>query len=685
MKKVIKAISHTTVILMTLLLCVIILNADFENTHQNTGDALEDIIAVAETQLGYLEGTLEGNVAIGNDVTKYGDWYGLNNNPWCAMFVSWCADQAGIPTTVIPKHASCDVGMQWFIKNESFTYGSFYGGSDTPKRGDIIYFGYRSSAGAFDSNHVGIVYKVSENSVYVYEGNSSNKVQSVTYKLGTSYILGFGSPNYGNDPVQNGYEPGKYIVNTAWLNFRSKPSAGSERYELLPQNTLLDITEVTEDGWGKAVYNSNTGWVSLEYCLRVYEVRYDANGGETAPLPQYKNSAQSLILTDAVPENGGKLFLGWSVEKNGEVEYKPGDEYKNNKDVVLYAVWDKTEFFTVAYNANGGSDAPEAQRKEKGKPVLISDVIPVRDGYEFTGWADSPVTEVKYRAGDEYTEDKSITLYAVWKKKEFLPGLELVCGEGGTVTKRPNDTKVEITVKADAGYALSYLAINGKAMALLGDISEYSMILDVQGLEKIEARFTYNEKLWINPFIDVSDNAWYYDAARYCYTNGLMTGVAADRYAPERNLTRAQFVTIIGRMYERFAGVISCSSGIPFEDVEEDAYYSLYLCWAYNNGIVSGTSATSFNPSKLLTREQLCVILCNYESFINGKEIKADEIALAGYKDNKEVSSWALNAVSWAVNEGYLNGSSNKLLPKGSATRAQASNIIMKYCMKKEG
>ena len=163
--------------------------AAYENTHVNTGNGAEDIVAVALTQLGYMEGSLGGTVQGYNDCTKYGEWYGLNYHAWCAMFVSWCADQAGIATTVIPKHSRCDDGMKWFKDRGQFCNGEAYGGTYKPKRGDIVYFGTANAdCSTYSSTHVGIVYTVDDTRIHVLEGNSSAKVQTVSYKKNIKYI-----------------------------------------------------------------------------------------------------------------------------------------------------------------------------------------------------------------------------------------------------------------------------------------------------------------------------------------------------------------------------------------------------------------------------------------------------------------------------------------------------------------
>ena len=137
----------------------------------------KDIIDVALGEVGYAEQ--------GNNRTKYGAWYGMNGASWCHMFVSWCANQAGVKTSIVPKTASTTTGMNWFKKKGLFKYK----GSYTPKRGDLVYFKTGRS-------HVGLVVKVSGNTLHTVEGNSSNKVCTRTYSLSDATITGYGTPNY---------------------------------------------------------------------------------------------------------------------------------------------------------------------------------------------------------------------------------------------------------------------------------------------------------------------------------------------------------------------------------------------------------------------------------------------------------------------------------------------------------
>lgn len=139
----------------------------------------KDIVDVAIGEIGTREQ--------GRNLTKYGKWYGMNGAAWCHMFVSWCANQAGVSTTIVPKTASTSAGMAWFKKKGIFRYKGKY----TPKRGDIVYFKTGRS-------HVGIVEKVSGSTLHTIEGNTSDKVARRTYPLSHGTITGYGTPKYKN-------------------------------------------------------------------------------------------------------------------------------------------------------------------------------------------------------------------------------------------------------------------------------------------------------------------------------------------------------------------------------------------------------------------------------------------------------------------------------------------------------
>lgn len=148
-----------------------------------------------------------------------------------------------------------------------------------------------------------------------------------------------------------------------------------------------------------------------------YLVHYDANGGKYPPDDQTKTHGNSLKLSSDVPQRDGYVFVGWGKTANTTtVSYKPKANYTTNASITLYAIWKKA--YTVIYLANGGIDAPNEQTKTHGESLKLSTVKPTRTGYTFIGWSTSPyATTAMYKAGGKYTDNASITLYAVWKKK----------------------------------------------------------------------------------------------------------------------------------------------------------------------------------------------------------------------------------------------------------------------------
>lgn len=148
-----------------------------------------------------------------------------------------------------------------------------------------------------------------------------------------------------------------------------------------------------------------------------YTITYNANGGTGAPSAQTKVHGEEIRISSGTPKKSGCNFLGWSTSENGSVKYKPGEKYNEDKNTTLYAVWEKIKTYTIRYDACGGENAPSAQTKVHGEEIRISNVTPTRQTYDFEGWATEKGGAVVYKSGDVYSENKDITLYAVWKWK----------------------------------------------------------------------------------------------------------------------------------------------------------------------------------------------------------------------------------------------------------------------------
>lgn len=165
------------------------------------------------------------------------------------------------------------------------------------------------------------------------------------------------------------------------------------------------------------------------------------------------------------------------------------------------------------------------------------------------------------------------------------------------------------------------------------------------------------------PFTDVTSGSWYYDGVKYVCDNGLMNGTSANEFNPNANTTRSMIVTILARMEG-----VNTSGGAT--------WYAAGRAWAMGAGISDGTNMTG-----KITREQLAAMLYRYAK-LKGYDVSASA-DISGYTDASGVSSWATDAMRWAVSAGLINGrTATTLAPQGNATRAEVASILMRFMQK---
>ncbi|MFQ7010238.1 MAG: S-layer homology domain-containing protein [Oscillospiraceae bacterium] len=179
-------------------------------------------------------------------------------------------------------------------------------------------------------------------------------------------------------------------------------------------------------------------------------------------------------------------------------------------------------------------------------------------------------------------------------------------------------------------------------------------------------------------FTDVS-HSWADDGIQYCVTHQLMSGIGNDLFGPKLTTTRAQIVQILYNL----EGEPKVSGTTPFTDLTQDWYQDAVL-WAYQTGVVAGTSSTTFEPDRPVTREQIAVILMEYVTRVLKLERTWKPANLSAFPDAGSVSDWAKDALADAVALGLISGASNGgqtyLEPQGSATREQVATILMEFC-----
>lgn len=208
---------------------------------------IEKIISIAKAEIGTCEPTGDDKyIKVYNALTGAGFNMAV---AWCAIFVTWVMYTAGVAKSVVPYFASCDIGMNWFKRNGLWKNGKAYGGTYTPKTGDVIFFS--SKYDQSDSTHVGIVTGVSGQTVHTIEGNTSDAVHERSYALNNKYILGYGCPEYGVEVNTNqtgtnataGYDT--YTVkkgDTLWGIAAKYLGNGAKYKEIMTLNSLTSTT-----------------------------------------------------------------------------------------------------------------------------------------------------------------------------------------------------------------------------------------------------------------------------------------------------------------------------------------------------------------------------------------------------------------------------------------------------------
>ena len=264
------------------------------------------------------------------------------------------------------------------------------------------------------------------------------------------------------------------------------------------------------------------------------------------------------------------------------------------------------------------------------------------------------------------------------------PNYKITIGamENGTVTANPTAAKagatVTLTPVPDEGYALSTLTVTdrfGDAVRVTENSDGTYTFPMPNGQVTVTATFVETEEPVDEPFVDVAEGDWFYDAVVYAYQNELMDGVGGNRFAPNSETTRAQLVTILYRL----EGEPAVSGDLPFTDVESGTWYTDAILWAAQNNIVNGVNDTEFAPGDDLTRQQLVTIFYRYAES-KGYDVSASA-DLSGYPDAGQVQDYAQPAMAWAVAENIIQGMEDGTLkPAGNASRAQIATILMRFC-----
>ena len=276
---------------------------------------------------------------------------------------------------------------------------------------------------------------------------------------------------------------------------------------------------------------------------------------------------------------------------------------------------------------------------------------------------------------DDYSTEET---RATWLRAEDISPAEYVRRHIGDIVRTSGSGKVKPTLTTSdlgtnmtftftpsAGVSVRDVKVNGKSVGAVGTYTYRSL----QIYSRIDVTFS-DSKL---PFTDVRTSDWFYEDVAFVYSEGIFSGTSAVTFSPNASMTRAMLVTVLYRL----EGEPAVNGRSGFVDVTRNSYYEDAVTWAADNDIVNGTGNLTFSPNANVTREQMAAILYRYAQY-KRYHISASA-SLTGFSDAASVSTYAKTPLSWAVAEGLVKGTDGRLLPKGSATRAQVAAILHRF------
>ena len=415
-------------------------------------------------------------------------------------------------------------------------------------------------------------------------------------------------------------------------------------------------------------------------------ISFDPNGGTGTMQPMRVKAEVGYALPECTftpPE--GKEFAGW-LTVNGKV-LPAGTRVISSIDQTLKATWKDKEAaeITITFDPNGGTGTMQPMKVKSGENFTLPEcTFTPPEGKEFAGWLAANGTV--YPAGDIAFSTTDSVLKATWKDKEGeTPHKHSykdvvtapTCTEKGytTHTCACGDSYVDTYVDA-LGHAWDSGKVTKQPTATEAGIRTYTCTrCGETKTETISATGCPSAG-----FTDVpGEDNWAHAGIDYCVANGLMSGIGNDLFGPKLTTTRAQIVQILYNL----EGEPKVSGTTPFTDLTQDWYQDAVL-WAYQTGVVAGTSSTTFEPDRPVTREQIAVILMEYMTRVLKLERTWTPADLSIFPDADNVSDWAKDAMADAVGLGLISGASNGgqtlLEPQGSATREQVATILMEFC-----
>ena len=389
----------------------------------------------------------------------------------------------------------------------------------------------------------------------------------------------------------------------------------------------------------------NASAISAETVIRTAKSSKSDQPAPAAPVKKSVTASSVTLKTIADSSVGGKVQYGMK-DATGVTKWQDSPVFENLKADTAYT-FVAQYMATDKYNASAISAETVIRTEKKNSTDLLSPIIPNSTGGQ------TAVTVTNPKPGQAVTiitvPDKGYEVHQVKVTDENGNVIEVTKNANGQYVFNQPDTQVTIKVT-------------------------YKKAVTPEEPQKPEEPETPQGDNWNNPFTDVPKGAWYNDAVRYVYENGLMVGLAPNNFGANVTTDRGQLVTMLWRM----AGELQATNGADFSDVPSNAYYAKAVAWAAENGITSGFVDGTFRPQTGLSREQMAALFMKYaEATGVDTSVRAD---ISSYTDINP-NSWSYDALSWAKAVGLLSGvSDTTMAPQATATRAQIAAVLQRYC-----
>ena len=410
----------------------------------------------------------------------------------------------------------------------------------------------------------------------------------------------------------------------------------------------------------------------------------------TIPLPaNFVNDTKTPVYITHTKANGTKYVYKAKVTKSGETYYATFTNPNGFSNFVLktqvaasITANDKTTYYDTL------QDAVDAVQNDETIEILKDGETAMVSGrsVKFTVNPNSHTYTINLGSHCKNNATETDTYDIVYSRPSSGSGssvttyaVNVTTATNGTVTAdkktAAKGATVTVTATPSTGYVVDKITVvdkDGKAVDVTAKDGKYSFVMPASAVT-VTATFKAETPAPSGlPFVDMKSGDWFYDAVKYAYENGLMNGTSETIFAPNGTMNRAMIVTVLYRL-EKTPAVTTASQ---FADVPAGQWYSDAVAWAAANNIVNGYNETTFGPMNAVTREQMAAILYRYEQY-KGMDTVTLEENLARFPDKDKVSAYAVPAMQWAVGQKVINGNADGTLnPTGTATRAQVAQIF---------